>query len=131
MLGWQCRYKSVINRIDQSPENAKVTMRENVNGDNEFTMSSSDSSSFSSFFSSAFGASVAAPPVAAAAGAAPAAGAPPPEPTLDSRSFTFFPSSAFARRDAHIGSNSMSAARVSAKILSDYRMDIYFSAFNL
>jgi hypothetical protein len=120
MLGWQCKYKCGINRTDQSPENDKVKMSKIVDGDSGFTMSSSDSSSFSSFFSSSFGASAAAPPAAAAAGTAPAAGAPPPEPTLDSRSFTFFPSSAFARRDAHIGSRSTSAARVSVRILSDW-----------
>jgi len=82
-------------------------------------MSSSDSSFSSSFFCSSFGASGAAPPVTTAAGAAPTAGAPPPAPTFDNNSFTFFPSNAFARSDAQMGSRSTEAALVSAIILSD------------
>lgn len=83
------------------------------------TMSSSDSS-FSSAFSSSFGASAAAPADAAGAAEPLAAGAPPPEPTFDSRSFTFFPSRALARSVAQMGSSSIEAAFVRAKILSDW-----------
>lgn len=82
------------------------------------TISSSDSSSFSGFASS-FGASAAGAPPAAATGAADAAGAPPPEPTFDRRSFTFFPSSALASSDAQIGSTSTPAPFVNARIFSD------------
>jgi hypothetical protein len=86
------------------------------------TISSSDSSFGSSFFSSSFGASAAAPPPEAAGAGAPppTAGAPPPEPTFERRSFTSLPSSAFARRFAQIGSSSMLAAKVKARILSGY-----------
>ena len=49
-------------------------------------------SSFSSFFSSSAGASAGAPPAAPPLGAA---AAPPPDPTFNSRSLTFFPSSAY------------------------------------
>jgi len=81
-------------------------------------MSSSDSS-FSSSFSSSFCASTAsAEPDDAAGTLEPAAGAPPPEPTFDNSSLTFFPSRAFARRVAQIGSTSTFAADVKATILS-------------
>lgn len=80
-------------------------------------MSSSDSSFSSSFFSS-LGASASAAAAPPAAGAAPVAGPAPPAPTFESRSLTFLPSSAFARRDAQMGSTSMFAALVSAVILS-------------
>jgi hypothetical protein len=86
-------------------------------------MSSSDSS-FSSSFSSSFGASAAAPPPAEGAAAPPEAGAPPPEPTLERRSFTFFPSRALASSVAQIGSSSMLAAFVSVQILSDCESQI-------
>lgn len=85
----------------------------------ERTMSSSDSSFSSSFFSSlGASASAAAPP---AAGAAPVAGPAPPAPTFESRSLTLLPSSAFARRDAQMGSTSMFAALVSAVLLSAWQ----------
>jgi len=86
----------------------------------ELTISSSDSSFSSSFAFSSFGASSAAAAPPAIAGTPPTAGAAaPPAPTLESRSLTFLPSNALARRDAHIGSTSTDAAEVKASILSD------------
>ncbi|KZV85594.1 hypothetical protein EXIGLDRAFT_253326 [Exidia glandulosa HHB12029] len=105
-----------LSRTDRSPTHRPIsTTLSTQNGAR--TMSSSDSSFSSSFFSSTFSSAAAAPP-AAAPGAAAAAGAPPPAPTLERRSFTFLPSSAFARRDAQIASTSTPAAVVNALILS-------------
>ena len=83
-------------------------------------MSSSDSS-FSASLGSSFGASGAAVVGPDEAGAAePGAGAPPPEPTFDNSSLTFFPSRALARRVAQIGSISTCAADVKVRIFSAY-----------
>ena len=115
-----------ISRTDRSPARAaKLALPARPSTKTETggrTMSSSDSSFSSSFFSSSLGASAAAPPAAAPAAGA-AAGPAPPAPTFERSSLTFLPSSAFARRDAQIGSSSTDAAVVSARILSDYMRD--------
>jgi hypothetical protein len=115
--------KSAINRRDRNPMHVvnigSCSQKKKKEKKKEGrTISSSDSSFGSSFFSSSFGASAAAAPPEAAA-APPTAGAPPP-PTFERRSFTFLPSSAFARSDAQMGSSSTPAPSVRARILSDY-----------
>jgi hypothetical protein len=106
----ESKYKEMehASRTDRSPSkrnaSASRTQKSEING-LERTISSSDSP-----FS--LGASTAAAP-AVAAGAPPTAGAAaPPAPTLERRSFTFFPSNALARRVAQIGSTSTDAAEV-------------------
>ncbi len=110
-----------ISRRDRSPAHALESARptRSCTEADVRTMSSSDSSFSSSFFSSSLGASAAAPPAAAPAAGA-AAGPAPPAPTFERSSLTFLPSRAFARRVAQMGSSSMDAAFVSARILSDY-----------
>jgi len=62
---------------------------------------------------------------------APTAGAPPPEPTFERSSLTFFPSRALARRLAQIGSRSTPAASVIARIFSDWELTIRYSGCGL
>jgi len=84
-------------------------------------MSSSDSSFSSSFFSSSFSAASGGAPPVVPPPPTDCAGPPPPEPTFDSSSFTFLPSSAFVSNAAQIGSSSTPAACVRARILSACR----------